>query len=65
MSKKSPEEEYKEIVGRDPHNLPDDHPDLWQWTYSGTPEQRKSLLWKLSGKQDADEEETWIQEVLF
>lgn len=36
-------EEYRRSVGRDPRNLPDDHPDLWQWEYRGTKEQRAAL----------------------
>lgn len=34
---------YVAEVGREPGRLPDEHPDAWQWTYRGTPAERKDL----------------------
>jgi hypothetical protein len=46
-AKKSVEELYEENVGRPPQNLPDDHPDRWQWEYAGSKEERDELLKRL------------------
>jgi hypothetical protein len=35
--------EYTRNVGHEPRNLPDDHPDVWQWLYRGTPKQQERL----------------------
>lgn len=42
------EREYQTNVGKPAENLPDDHPDRWQWEYQGSPDERKGLLEKLS-----------------
>ena len=34
---------YTRAVGHEPRNLPDDHPDLWQWLYRGTPKDKEQL----------------------
>jgi len=39
---------YIKSVGHEPRNLPDDHPDLWQWVYSGKAAERERLLERLS-----------------
>lgn len=55
-------ERYEENVGRPPRNLPDGHPDRWQWGYTGTREERESLLDRLAGSPHADspqEETLW------
>lgn len=39
---------YEEELGRPPRNLPDDHPDRWQWEYRGSKEEREELLDRLS-----------------
>jgi hypothetical protein len=36
-------EEYTRTVGHEPRNLPDDHPDVWQWLYRGTRDDRERL----------------------
>ena len=36
-------EQYIRETGRDPRNLPEDHPDHWQWNYRGTKEEREAL----------------------
>jgi hypothetical protein len=37
-------ERYVENVGREPGELPEDHPDRWQWEYRGqSPEDRERL----------------------
>jgi hypothetical protein len=41
----------------EPRNLPDDHPDLWQWLYRGLREERESLLAML-----AEEDATVVEE---
>lgn len=43
------EDDYRDNVGRDPQNLPDDHPDRWQWEFRGTPEERERLRDWLDG----------------
>ena len=45
-------EKYKSAVGRPPRNLPDDHPDRWQWDYRGTKEQRAALAYEVFGEED-------------
>jgi hypothetical protein len=57
-------EKYVESVGRPPANLPDDHPDRWQWEYSGTKAERDALLETLGGEPEADEQITQ-EETLF
>lgn len=37
-----------------PRNLPDDHPDRWQWEYRGTRDERETLLERLAGADDQD-----------
>lgn len=39
--------EYVRNVGREPENLPEDHPDRWQWLYRGTRDEREHLLERL------------------
>lgn len=34
-------------MGRPPANLPDDHPDRWQWDYRGTKAEREALVERL------------------
>jgi hypothetical protein len=46
--------EYTRNVGHEPRNLPDDHPDVWQWLYRGTPKQKEKLL-EFLGIPDEDE----------
>jgi hypothetical protein len=46
--------EYTRNVGHEPRNLPDDHPDAWQWKYRGTREERQKLS-DLFGIPDPDE----------
>lgn len=36
----------------EPRNLPDDHPDRWQWEYRGTRDERSTLLGRLAGVTD-------------
>lgn len=38
---------YREVVGKDPDALPDDHPYRWQWDYRGTKGEREELLERL------------------
>lgn len=40
---------YVEVVGHEPRNLPKDHPDLWQWLYTGRSELDKKHLAELLG----------------
>lgn len=50
------EDDYRDNVGRDPRNLPDDHPDRWQWEFRGTPEERERLRdWLTGNDTPADE----------
>ena len=46
---------YTRNVGHEPRNLPDDHPDLWQWLYRGGKEERARAM-QLLGLVDADED---------
>ena len=46
--------EYERSVGHGPQNLPDDHPDHWQWVYRGTKEDKEKLR-SLLGIPDEDE----------
>lgn len=39
--------EYEQEVGHPPRNLPDDHPDKWQWEYTGTKAEREELRERL------------------
>lgn len=51
---------YRQELG-EPRNLPDDHPDVWQWRYRGTPKEREQLLEALGLVDDdvpASQEET-------
>lgn len=47
-------------VGHEPNNLPEDHPDHWQWVYRGrSPEDRQrlaELLWLVEEELPAQEE---------
>lgn len=54
--------EYVGNVGREPENLPNDHPDLWQWLYRGTKTEREYLLERLV---ELPVEEAHEQEALF
>lgn len=45
---------YAADVGREPPDLPDDHPDRWQWEYAGTPNERRNLLDRLQECADRD-----------
>lgn len=47
MDKRQQIEEYIGNVGREPENLPEDHPDRWQWLYRGSREEREHLLERL------------------
>lgn len=52
MSARSDEElalAYQQELGREPRNLPEDHPDRWQWEYRGRPEEREGLFECLAG----------------
>lgn len=55
---------YVENVGHEPHNLPDDHPDKWQWEYLGTKAERDVLLERL-GLEPEEEELLSQDESLF
>lgn len=48
MSARSEREErlYRAEVGK-PTALPDDHPDAWQWEYTGSKAEREELLERL------------------
>lgn len=48
---------YVEALGREPRNLPSDHPDLWQWLYKGTKAERYELLEKLMDLEPAQQDE--------
>lgn len=37
-------EAYEASLGRPPRNLPDDHPDAWQWKYTGAHAERELLM---------------------
>lgn len=56
-------DEYRDNVGREPRNLPDDHPDKWQWEYTGTKEERDALLERLSLQ--IEDEPATQEETLF
>lgn len=49
------ERHYIEIVGREPRNLPADHPDRWQWEYAGGKAEREGLLERLADLEQACE----------
>lgn len=53
--------EYTKSVGHEPRNLPEDHPDLWQWLYRGTPEEKKRLQALLGVLPDLDDEPVVIE----
>lgn len=61
MDKSSEISEYEENVGHEPRNLPDDHPDRWQWFYRGTREEREHLLERLVElpQEVHEQEELW------
>lgn len=63
MDKTSEIFEYKRNVGHEPRNLPEDHPDRWQWLYRGTREEREQLLDRLFPPEV--EGDTPTQEELF
>jgi hypothetical protein len=46
---------YEQEMGRSPRNLPEDHPDYWQWSYRGTKEERESLRERLGLPAEEDE----------
>lgn len=50
------EREYEDNVGKPPANLPDDHPDKWQWEYRGTKAERELLLERLGVETQAEEQ---------
>ncbi len=54
MNDKRTVQAYTESVGHEPRNLPDDHPDVWQWLYRGTPEEKQRAL-SLLGLPNEDE----------
>lgn len=62
---KDEEKAYEENVGKPPQNLPEDHPDLWQWRYRGTKVERDALLAELALKPPEEEEVSPDQEELF
>lgn len=35
-------------------NLPEDHPDRWQWDYRGSKDERDDLLSRLAGEKKND-----------
>lgn len=41
---------YVEAMGREPRNLPEDHPDRWQWEYRGGKREREILLGRLTDR---------------
>lgn len=49
MDEKKTVETYIEVVGHEPRNLPEDHPDRWQWLYRGTPKDKEMLKAWLGG----------------
>lgn len=56
---------YREEVG-EPRNLPDDHPDRWQWEYQGTRAEKEDLLERLrDASQRAHDAVNQAQESLF
>ena len=54
--------EYERATGREPTELPPDHPDRWQWEYDGSPAARASMRRKLRLEQ---EKNGVVQEKLF
>lgn len=42
------EERYRQVTGREPARLPEDHPDAWQWEYAGSKADREELLERLA-----------------
>lgn len=61
---------YRESTGKEPRNLPDDHPDAWQWKYRGSKAEREALMARLGLLPRAveDEEQPQVidgQEELF
>lgn len=61
----SEEKAYEENVGRPPRNLPEDHPDRWQWEYRGTRAERESLLGRLLGEEIEEDEPPSQEETLW
>ena len=55
-AKKSAEQMYEENVGHPPRNLPEDHPDRWQWEYQGSKDERAELLERLGAEQPVEQE---------
>lgn len=50
--------EYKLNTGHEPQErFPKDHPDRWQWDYSGKPAERDQLLEKLGVYEEQPEQE--------
>jgi hypothetical protein len=48
---------YQSDVGREPSELPEDHPDRWQWDYRGTKDEREGLLERLTEQPTVDVEQ--------
>jgi hypothetical protein len=50
---------YEELMGRPPRNLPEGHPDLWQWLYGlrreGPIGEQRALMLERMGLRDEDE----------
>lgn len=68
MDEERQERDYVRNVGREPRNLPEDHPDRWQWEYRGTKEERARLRETLGLDDDTDEDPPPViegQEELF
>jgi hypothetical protein len=55
-------EQYRKETGRNPRNLPDDHPDRWQWDYMGRKEEREAL--EESVRKENDDPQ-WEQKEMF
>lgn len=54
--------EYRLNVGHDHENLPEDHPDVWQWRYGGGRSERDELLQRLTEdelQEKAEQEALW------
>lgn len=52
---------YRAEVG-EPHNLPDDHPDRWQWEYTGTKAEREAMIDRLGLRPEEDDDDPPTQE---
>lgn len=55
MDEKRTVEAYESAVGHEPRNLPEDHPDLWQWLYRGTPADKEKLAAWMDVRSETDD----------